>query len=83
MTVVTRRLHSLIATGPGKSHSTLRRLLKMMAAKVVRIPSGMNVTEIANGQMGTLLLLTSLKYLTSVERVDVPSDGIWRILMFM
>jgi len=58
-------------------------LLKMMAAKVVRIPSGMNVTEIANGQMGTLLLLTSLKYLTSVERVDVPSDGIWRILMFM
>jgi len=67
----------------GKSHFTVRRLLKMMAAKVVRIPSGMNVTEIANGQMGTLLLLTSLKYLTSVERVDVPSDGIWRILMFM
>ena len=55
----------------------------MIAAKLIMIPRGINVTVVTSGQIGAPFFLTRLIYLSSVERVLEPSDGACAILMFI
>ena len=47
------------------------------------MPSGINVTATSSGQIVAPVLLTSLIYLSSVERVREPAGGVCPILILI